>query len=52
MVTVAYTTTFSVLVLKNNHPSEVLIIILHVPKDTSLITSPVLIDADAAKLAP
>ena len=51
MVTVAYTTGFSALVLKNNHPSKIVNIILHVPKDAAFILSVVLIIADAAELA-
>ena len=52
MAIVAYTTGFSVLVLKNNHPSEVVNIILHVTKDAaSFWGSPALINADTAELA-
>ena len=39
MTTVTYTTAFSILVFKNSHPSEVVNIILHVPKDAAFILS-------------
>ena len=37
MAIVAYTTGFNALVLKNNHPSKVVKIILHVSKDAAFI---------------
>ena len=55
MAIVAYTTGFSSVVLKNNHPSKVGNIRSHVcSKDTAFILSklsPVLSDTDAAKSA-
>ena len=39
MTIVTFTTAFSILVLKNSHPSEVVNIILHVLKDAAFILS-------------
>ena len=39
MATIAYTTGFSALVLKDNHPSKVVNIIWHVPEDAAFIMS-------------
>ena len=39
MVIVVHTTGFSTLVLKNSHPSKVVNIILHVPKEAAFILS-------------